>query len=479
MRARPRGRPARPDPDRSDSHGTGRADAARPGLAARRVAATVLAQVIDERTSLDALLDVAHGMAGFLTLDGRDRALVRAIVTTALRQRGPITRALARFLDRPLPRGARHLEHLLHVAAAQILYLDVADRAAIDLAVSEANDPRSRRFKGLVNAVLRRVSENADALRDPPPDPGDVAPWLAKAWRSDFGRERMLRMIAAQRQEPPLDLTVARDGPLPPGERLATGTLRTRTRAPVSQLPGYADGHWWVQDAAATLPAHLLGDVRGARVLDLCAAPGGKTMQLAARGARVTAVELVANRLERLRENLERTRLAATLVHADALEVTADGRGALGGPFDAVLLDAPCSSTGTIRRHPDVAWTKTADDVTALAALQERLLVHALTLLRPGGTLVFANCSTLKREGEDLFARVRERSDVGVSPVTPGELWGMNVVTGQGTVRTLPHHAVPLADQAVPLADQGVSLAQGGESPGMDGFFCARITVQS
>ena len=458
----PRANPSRAKPSRAKRGHPVSAD--RPGLAARRVAATVLAQVIDERTPLDALLDASHGMSAFLALDARDRALVRAIATSALRQRGPITRALGRFLDRPLPRGARHLEHLLHVAAAQILYLDVADRAAIDLAVSEASDPRSARFKGLVNAVLRRVSENADALRDPPPDFGDVAPWLAKAWRSDFGRARTLVMIAAQREAPPLDLTVSGEGELPEGERLANGTLRTRTRLPVSQLPGYDDGHWWVQDVAATLPVHLLGNVRGRRVLDLCAAPGGKTMQLAARGARVTAVELVESRLERLRENLARTKLDAALVRADALEVTAD---ALGGAFDAVLLDAPCSSTGTIRRHPDVAWTKTPEDVAALAALQERLLVHAATLVAPGGTLLFANCSTLKREGEDLFARFRERDGIEVAPVDAAEVFGMDVVTGQGAVRTLPHQAVPPA---------GAKAGSGG-SPGMDGFFCARMRV--
>ena len=454
----------------------------RPGLEARRVAVAVLARVLDARLPLDALLDASHGLDDFRALDPRDRSLTRAIVTTALRHRGPIARALARFLDRPLPRKARHLDHVLHVGAAQILHLDVPDRAAIDLAVSLADDPRSKRFAGLVNAVLRRVSENAESLRDLPPEPDDVPAWLARRWRRDFGRERMLAMLAAHRETPPLDLTLRgteserpegerSEGVRPEGVMLANGTLRhpADNRVPVSQLPGYEAGSWWVQDVAASLPAHLLGDVKDLRVLDLCAAPGGKTMQLAARGARVTAVEKVESRMARLRENLARTRLEAETVVADALDYQA-------GPFDAVLLDAPCSSTGTVRRHPDVPWTKTEGDVEALVDLQRRLFEHAATLVKPGGRLVFANCSTLKAEGEDLLtdllAGARAGASAGTSlsidPITADEVFGLPVAQQgslAGTLRTLPFHAMPTASP-----DEG-------QASGMDGFFCARLRV--
>ena len=423
------------------------------GAAARLAAADLLERVIDHRTGLDALTDPREGRAPYLALSERDRSLARAIATVALRRRGPIERGLARFLDRPLPRKARHLAHLLHVAGAQIAFMEVADRAAIDLAVEAAkHDGRSRRFAPLVNAVLRRFAEAKGDVVEASLDPADVPSWLWKGWRSDYGRDNALSIVASLRDEPLLDLTLKNEAvEHPEGERLPNGTLRVAARTAVPELPGYGSGGWWVQDAAASLPALLLGDVRGLRVLDMCAAPGGKTAQLAARGARVTAWDRAPERVERLRLNLARLGLHADCRVADALEHEATE------PFDAVLLDAPCSSLGTLRRHPDVVWTKTAADVEALALLQARLLERAIALVRPGGRVVFANCSLMKREGEAVWQPLRERDDVAPDPIQPEEVFGLPALSGQGTLRTLPFHRF------------------GAESGGMDGFFAGRL----
>ena len=444
------------------------------GLVARLAAATMLAAVVDRQVPLDALVDAATGPEGerntFQRLSARDRALARAVVTVALRRRGAIERGLARFLDRPLPRRARQLHHLLHVAAAQIVFMDVPDRAAIDLAVDAAKgDTRSERFAGLVNAVLRRVAGAGDEIRALPPAPEDVPPWLWKAWRRDYGRDKALRIVAALRDEPLLDLSLkAPDAERPEGFALANGTWRVLdATTPVPGLAGYSEGGWWVQDAAAALPVALLGAVKGRRVLDMCAAPGGKTAQLAARGAHVTALDRAPGRVERLRNNLDRLGLRADVMVADALEYEPPA-GTEG--FDAVLLDAPCSSLGTLRRHPDVVWTKTEADVAALAELQERLLERACRLVRPGGTVVFANCSLMKREGEDVWRRFREGAEgVEPAPVEPAEVFALPAVTGAGTLRTLPFHGFPASD----------GEATRERAAGMDGFFAARFRAHS
>jgi 16S rRNA (cytosine967-C5)-methyltransferase len=235
---------------------------------------------------------------------------------------------------------------------------------------------------------------------------------------------------------------------------LPTGAVRATVHGPVPQLPGYAEGAWWVQDAAAALPARLLGDVRGKIVADLCAAPGGKTAQLAAGGARLTAVDRSVPRLERLKQNLARLALTAETVAADAAEW-------LGGPFDAVLLDAPCSATGTIRRHPDVPWLKREADITKLAVLQRRLLACAVDLTRAGGTIVYCTCSLEPEEGiavvEDLLAR---DSRVSRRPLSAAEIGGLaELLSPAGDLRTLPCQ----------LPDPEPRMA------GLDGFYAARL----
>mgnify|MGYP002379002864 CR=1 FL=1 len=432
------------------------------GLAARKAAARLLAAVIDARTPLDGLTDHEHGHPQYRALDPRDRALVRAILVTALRHRMTIAGLIARRLEKPLPPNATALAHILHVAAAQILFLDVPDSAAVDLAVTHAKaDPRTARFSGLVNGVLRSIVRGKEAeLSEALERTEDAPPWFSERLRAAYGADIAKRILAAHRHEAPVDFSVKSD---PEGwaGRLGgivtpVGTVRVeRLAAPVPELPGFDDGAWWVQDAAASLPARLFGDVRGLRVADLCAAPGGKTAQLALAGADVTALDSSKNRIARLRQNLDRLGLKAEIVQADLLDFQPEA------PFDAVLLDAPCSSTGTVRRHPDVLWTKTPADIDKLAGLQARLLAHAVTLVRPGGLIVFSNCSLDPREGEDLYRDfLANTPGVVHDPVDAGEIAGLApFLTAQGTLRSTP---------------AGMDLGAPGVC-GLDGFFAARM----
>lgn len=447
---------------RSKADGGPQADEDIAGLAARQAAARLLAAVVDAKTPLDGLTDAEHGHPQFRALSPRDRALVRAILATALRYRVTIGRLIARRLDRPLPQNARSLEHILHVAAAQMLFLDVPDRAAVDMAVAHAkSDPRTVRFAALVNAVLRALGRVKERALPAELKANDDAPdWFSARLRSAYGEERAASILAAHRAEPPFDFTVKSDAygwaQRFGGIVLPTGSVRVaRLPGPVQEMPGFAEGEWWVQDAAAALPARLLGDVRGLSVADLCAAPGGKTAQLAASGARVTAIDVSRSRLRRLSANLDRLRLAAEVVEADLLAYQPRAL------FDAVLLDAPCSSTGTVRRHPDVPWTKSPDDIAKLAGLQRRLLERAVGMVRPGGLIVFSNCSLDPEEGEALRAAFLS-SDPGAvaDPILVDELPGIAAfVTPEGTLRTTP------AD----LVGETTALS------GMDGFYAARF----
>src|SRR5262249_54992079 len=300
-------------------------------------------------------------------------------------------------------------------------------------------DARLPHLKGLVNAVLRRFARDGVALL-PDRDPArlNTPQWLWQSWRDAFGEETTRAIAAAHLQEAPLDLTARAAAPFwrgrLEGKLLPTGTIRRTAGGMVSELPGFAEGAWWVQDAAATLPARLLGDVAGKRVADLCAAPGGKTLQLAAAGARVTAVDISARRMKRLSENLARAGLSAELVTADASKWTPNEK------FDAILLDAPCSGTGTLRRHPDIAWLKNEADVHRLTLTQDRLLARAVELLSAGGTLVYAVCSLQADEGPARLQALLEREGrLRRSPVQPTELPDLEeAMTETGDVRTLP-----------------------------------------
>ena len=428
-----------------------------PGFAVRRVAADLLDGVLRRRRALDELLD---SNSDFASLPERDRALARAMIATVLRRLGTLRSLVGSFLDRGLPAQAPRTETALLLGAAQILFLKVPDHAAVDLSVRLAQaDRRADGFAGLINAVLRRVArEGAARLAGLDGSTLDTPEWLLTRWSATYGAATARAIAAANRNEPALDLTVKSD-PQDWAEKLGgrvlpTYSLRVIASGAVSALPGFAEGAWWVQDAGASLPAQLLGDIRGRRVADLCAAPGGKTAQLALAGAYVTAVDRARARLQRLRDNLVRLALSAEIVAADIEEWDAE-------PFDAVLLDAPCSSTGTIRRHPDVPWLKSAADIVKLAALQRRLLDRAVALTKPGGTLVYCTCSLEPEENEQVIADLlARRPNVRRAPLTAADLFGCaDLITKAGDLRTLPCH----------FPDTDSRFA------GIDGFYAARL----
>lgn len=414
---------------------------AKPGLQARMAAVKLLAAVVDQKTSLDGMLDEEHGNPAYSALTPADRALVRAILNSGLRQLTRIDAIFDRFLDKPLPDGARNLRHILAVAAAQILFLDVPDHSAVDLAVEQARrDPRSARFANLVNALLRRLGREkdsvlADVSADVPVFPG----WFQQRLAVVYGADAARAIGEACLTPAPVDLTVKRDAAgwaeRLGGTLLPTGSVRLSAfDGSVTELAGFAEGDWWVQDAAAAIPAKLFGELAGRSVADLCAAPGGKTAQLVLLGGRVTAVEQSASRMKRLKSNLGRLGMEAEFLQSKLEDIEA------GPQFDAILLDAPCSSTGTIRRHPDVYWTKDMGDVEKLAGLQARLLRHAFGLLKPGGTLVFSNCSLDPLEGEDLIESfLREQPLAARKRVSPADWPGLETaINSHGDVRTTP-----------------------------------------
>jgi 16S rRNA (cytosine967-C5)-methyltransferase len=435
-----------------------------PGLAARRIAADILDGVLHKHRTLDEQLDGAAAHPGLKTLSDRDRALMRRLVATILRRLGTLGHVLSRLLDRGIPTDAPRAQSALLIGAAQILWMDVPDHAAVDLSVRLVqSDRRATKYAGLVNAVLRRCAREGQPLIDEVKSQTlDVPPWLLTRWIAHYGETAARDIAAAISHEPSLDLTVKSDAAQWAtrlhGETLPTGTVRTLLQGSVTMLPGFTEGQWWVQDAAAALPARLFGDIAGKTIVDLCAAPGGKTAQLALAGARVTAIDRSPNRMARLRDNLARLSLEAESIVADAVEWQG---GANGGGFDGILVDAPCTSTGTIRRHPDVAWLRQEVDIAALAALQKRLLQKAVALLRPGGTLVYCICSLEPEEGEQaISALLAAEPTMRRAPVDAGEVADLaEIVTAEGDLRTLPSH----------LRHEDPRLG------GLDGFYAARL----
>jgi 16S rRNA (cytosine967-C5)-methyltransferase len=426
---------------------------------ARPAALTLLQAVLRGRRSLDEAWQAALGPGGELAaLSARDRAFTRLLVATTLRRLGQIDAALAPLLNRPLPQLAPLAHDALRLGAAQLLFLATPAHAAVDRTVQLLR--RQRPLAGLANAVLRRLSREGqallalqDAARLNCPD------WLWASWTAAYGEPATRAIMEQALREPPLDLAVIGnpDEWLEPlqAEKLPTGTLRRTAGGAVGELPGYAAGAWWVQDAAASLPARLLGPVAGRRVLDLCSAPGGKTAQLAAAGAQVTAVDIAEQRQALTRANLQRLRLAAEIVVADIMTWRPPA------PAELVLLDAPCTATGTLRRHPDVIHLKRPADVQKQAALQASLLDGASAMLAPGGRLVYAVCSLQPEEGpaqvEALLAR---RPALRRDPVAGAELPGLaDALTPEGDLRILPCH----------WAERG----------GLDGFYIARLRAES
>jgi len=424
------------------------------GLESRTAALTLLDAVVRRRLLLD---DVFDADAVCAKLSSRDRGFVRLLVAETLRRLGQIDTLIERCLDSPLPPKARRVQDVLRLGAVQVLFLDTPPHAAISTAVDLVKHTALAGYGKLINAVLRRLDREGrawvqaqDAGRLNTPD------WLWRSWVADYGEETAHKIAQAHLTQAPLDLCVANDpqgwAEKLGGDLLPAGAIRLTDPGDVTALPGFADGKWWVQDMAAQLPARLLGEVSGKRVLDLCAAPGGKTLQLAAAGAQVTALDLSAKRLERLTDNLARMNLSAEIVAADAAKWTPPQ------PFPLILLDAPCSATGTLRRHPDGLHLKTFDDVTRLTLVQDRLLTAAIDMLAPGGVLVYCVCSLEQAEGETQIDKfLAAHPTLKRLPLTPGDVGGLaELITPKGDLRSLPFH----------LSEKG----------GMDAFFAARLT---
>jgi 16S rRNA (cytosine967-C5)-methyltransferase len=409
-----------------------------------------------DQQPLDQLLETN---AEFRGLEGRDRSFAHALAASSLRHGGEIKTVLGKFLTKPLPRSSGMAVDILTIATAQLLFMDVSPHAAIDLSVDLAKqDKKAQHFSGLINAVLRKVSTEGKSVLEKLDGPRLNTPdWLWEQWIAAYDEKAARAMAVAHLSAAPLDISVKSDAghwaTELGGELLPTGTIRLRSADKnLPDLPGFNAGQWWVQDAASALPVKLLGDVRGQSVLDLCAAPGGKTAQLASAGAVVTAVDDSISRMGRLRENLARLNLPVTTLLADVLSLPTDTL------YDNVLLDAPCSATGTIRRHPDLVHLKTPQQLGSLVGLQQKMLEHAANLVKPGGRLVYCTCSLSPLEGErQVFKFLRAHGNFVLSPITAEDLCRQEqFITPAGLMRCLPSMAI-------------------GSSSGLDGFFAARL----
>ncbi|MDA1099801.1 MAG: RsmB/NOP family class I SAM-dependent RNA methyltransferase [Proteobacteria bacterium] len=423
------------------------------GRRSRAAALRLLGQILDRRQMLDqALADDLESGRRLAGLAPRDRAFARLLTVTVLRRLGQIDDAISRCLDKPLNRAAKPALNALRLAAAQALFLGTPAHAVVDGAVRQMR-PRLRHLSGLVNAVSRRLTRDAaPILADQDEVLLNCPDWLWQSWSAAYGVDVARQMVASILVEPSLDLTFKSDpgtwAQALQGEVMVTGSLRRPAGGAIQQLPGFEQGEWWVQDVAAALPVQLLGQVADCEVLDLCAAPGGKTAQLAVAGARVTAIDNAPKRLALLRSNMDRLNLQADEMVADVLSWRPPK------PFDFVLLDAPCSATGTIRRHPDIWHLRTPEDIDQAAALQDQLLPAAMEMLAPGGTLIYSTCSLQPEEGEQRIAAFLASGAPAVRrPIVAAELFGLDeLITPLGDMRTLPHYL-----------------------GGMDGFYACRL----
>lgn len=427
-------------------------------LAARACALELLDFVLIQKQPLDASLEKSQD---FVSLPSRDKAFVRMIVGTVLRRLGQIDDLIAKCEERPgsLARNMR-LQNILRLGIAQIMFMNVPDHAAVDTSVRLCEAAGMERQKGFVNGLLRtliRMGKDMVALQDPARL--NTPEWLLKLWIEEYGLKGAADIASANLSEAPLDISVKDQSTLNSWARileaecLPTGSLRRPSGGVVTALQGFSDGMWWVQDASSALPAQLFGDIEGKTVVDLCAAPGGKTAQLAAMGAKVIAVDRSAQRMKRLSENLRRLRLEERVE-------THIADGAVWRPKEPVsyvLCDAPCSATGTLRRHPDVAHLKTPRDIESLIEVQKRILKNAFDILTPGGILVYCTCSLQKSEGEKHIVEfIRQTPNALRLAIAPEEIGGLSsCITEHGDIRVLP----------TMMADRG----------GMDGFYVARI----
>lgn len=430
-----------------------------PGTLSRQTAHKILEDILYNKCPLDRALDRARDLDH---LSPSDRGHVRLIVTITLRRKGQLSHLLGRYMRKALPGRARLGEIALLAGAAELLFLNAKPYAAVNTTTRIfSQNPNLVPYKSLANAVLRNIAKDHDLLSLDLDHPEALAlnipSWLMKSWQRDYGPETAQAITKASLEIPPLDLSVKTDPEEWAGKLgaalLPAGIIRlTAHKGPITALEGFNEGAWWVQDAAASLPVHLLGDINGKSVADLCAAPGGKTAQLCNNGAHVTAIDRSPTRLQQLQQNLTRLNLTATLIEADLLTRPPPQQ------FDAVLLDAPCSATGSLRRHPDLLHLKDETMFAELTERQQRLLTAAWAMLAPGGIMVYATCSLDSREGEQqIEAFLKNHPDASRIPLHPDQLFGLDhMINEKGDLRTLPCHSW-------------------GEHKGGDGFYAARV----
>ena len=419
----------------------------------RTLAADIMEDVIIRRTPFETSL--SKGLQ-FRNLSRRDRAFCFNLVLTTLRRRGQIDDLINSCLERPLGTKGERAMILLRLGVAQIAFLDVKPYAAVDTSVKLAESRKLVHYKKLINAILRKVAkegvavvqrQNAEKLNTPV--------WLWKTWKKVYGSAACYNIAKAHQTQPPLDITVKKDpeawATKLSGTNIFGNTVRLKHGQYIEGLQGYSEGDWWVQDLAASIPVMLFGNVRNLCVADLCAAPGGKTAQLLSRGAKVIALDWSHRRVDILEQNMKRLKFEPNIIVEDACNWQPKQ------PLDAVLIDAPCSSTGTVRRNPDIFYTKTKKDVEKLVGTQIALIRAAQKIVKKGGVIVFSTCSLLPQEGPDLIESVLiEDKTLSRSPISAEELGLMpGSVTETGDLRTLPFHY--------------------GNFGGMDGFYAVRL----
>ncbi|MGH1404265.1 MAG: 16S rRNA (cytosine(967)-C(5))-methyltransferase RsmB [Alphaproteobacteria bacterium] len=426
-------------------------------LVSRKIALDMLREILDRKNALDVVLERSQE---FADLPQRDRAFTRMLITTTLRRLGQIDDLITFAQDRPNTLKTPALHHILRLGVTQMFFMNVPDHASVDTCVRLTEDSGFSKQKGFVNAVLRRLSrEGHDRIAKQDASRLNTPDWLLKIWINDYGLQTAGQIALANMSEAALDITVkdkaerAFFGNALTASELSTGTLRRLQGGNIRDLEGFEDGKWWVQDAAAALPATLFGDAKDKKIIDMCAAPGGKTLQLAAMGAHVTAIDRSSKRLKKLKENLVRLDLEEH-VHIE----TADGASwSSKEPVKYILLDAPCSATGTMRRHPDTGYLKSETDITGLQTIQERLLNHSANILSIGGMIIYCTCSLQKAEGEEQIDQfLKMHPNFERNPITPEEVGQYDeLINDKGDLRILPF-----------------MLSAAG---GIDGFFVSRL----